>query len=166
MPTPTFSRSGHERSARRADERLHAEGRSERRDASLAHDPFPEITEQEAVRPMVAIERHATYVLARPSGRLDGQTTPACEAQILGQVGQKPNVMILDLGEVTYMASLGLRMVLLAAKRLKQAGGRLLVCALQPNVREVFEISGFSTIITTFENRGQALEHVSTEPAP
>ena len=54
---------------------------------------------------------------------------------------------MLDLGRLDYISSAGLRVVLIAAKRLKSVGGALVLCTLNPSVREVFEISGFASIL-------------------
>ena len=65
--------------------------------------------------------------------------------------------MVLDLARLDYISSAGLRVVLLLAKKLKQAGGALALCDIQPSVREVFEISGFLAILTVCDTRAQAV---------
>ncbi len=52
----------------------------------------------------------------------------------------------MDMAGVDYVASSGLRSRLIAAKQIKAAGHDLSLSCLQPSVREVFNISGFSTI--------------------
>ena len=51
----------------------------------------------------------------------------------------------------------GLRVVLVLAKRLKQERGRLVLCAMQPHVHEVFDISGFLAILDVQATRQEAL---------
>ncbi len=55
---------------------------------------------------------------------------------------------ILDLAGLAFTSSAGLRVFLALAKRIKTAGGQLVFCAVQPAVREVFEVSGFTRILT------------------
>ncbi len=57
-----------------------------------------------------------------------------------------------------YISSAGLRVLLAAAKQLKTADGELRICDLNEVVKEVFDISGFSTIFKIFENETEALD--------
>jgi anti-anti-sigma regulatory factor len=51
--------------------------------------------------------------------------------------------------------------VLMAAKRAKQAQGRLLLCGMRQHVREVFEISGFLQIIDSVADRSEGLRQLN-----
>jgi anti-anti-sigma factor len=65
--------------------------------------------------------------------------------------------LLLDFTELDYVSSAGLRVLLIAAKRVKACQGRLAICALRPDVLEVFEISGFTKIFSLYPTRAQAL---------
>ncbi len=67
----------------------------------------------------------------------------------------------MDLEQLAYISSAGLRVVLMAAKRAKQSGGRLLLCGLSPAVRELFEISGFLKILEVCADRAAASELIA-----
>jgi anti-anti-sigma factor len=67
---------------------------------------------------------------------------------------------VIDLGELDYISSAGLRVILATAKRLKEKEGKILLASLQDMVKEVFEISGFSAIIPIYESVESALNHV------
>ena len=99
-------------------------------------------------------------VLAAPEGRLDTAAAPAVEERLVALVGASS--VVLDLADVRFVSSAGLRVLLLAAKAAKAAGRGIAVCALQPGVREVFEISGFDRIIPAYATREQALAALST----
>jgi anti-sigma B factor antagonist len=60
--------------------------------------------------------------------------------------------------KLQYISSAGLRILLAAAKQLKAADGELRICDLNEVVKEVFDISGFSTIFKIFENETEALD--------
>ena len=62
--------------------------------------------------------------------------------------------------ELSYISSAGLRVVLVLAKRLKQAGGKLVIYGMQPHVREVFDISGFLAILNVTATRNEAVEQL------
>jgi anti-anti-sigma factor len=91
------------------------------------------------------------------SGRLDGTNSAAADAKLADAVGRSPT-LILDLGALDYISSAGLRVLLKAAKQAQTAKQKLLLAALQPAVKQVFEISGFSTLFATFADRDAALK--------
>jgi anti-sigma B factor antagonist/stage II sporulation protein AA (anti-sigma F factor antagonist) len=100
--------------------------------------------------------KQAGIPVLAPAGRLDTNTAPAFEAALLG-VLESSHRLIVDLAGVDYVSSAGLRVVLMGAKRARQAGGGLVLCGLDPNIREVFTVSGFLKILVTAESREQAL---------
>lgn len=65
--------------------------------------------------------------------------------------------LLIDLRELVYVSSAGLRVILMAAKRVRAKGGRIALCGLQPQVAEVFEISGFGAIVPIHADRESAL---------
>jgi len=70
---------------------------------------------------------------------------------------QDARAAILDLNGLDYISSAGLRVILLLAKNLKAKKGKLSLCSVSGPVKDVFMISGFSTIIPTHDNRASAL---------
>jgi anti-anti-sigma factor len=97
----------------------------------------------------------------RPKGRIDSATGPAFEKDVLGQIEAGERCMLLDFGELVYISSAGLRIVLLAAKRMKTVGGKLALCSLNSQIAEVFEISGFSRILDIHPTRDAALSKLA-----
>jgi anti-anti-sigma factor len=88
-------------------------------------------------------------------GRLDSATAPAAETRLLEMLAGGDRV-VADLGEVTYVSSAGLRVLLKAAKMARIAGGGFALAAPQPPVREVLEISGFDKILAIHPSRTEA----------
>ena len=78
------------------------------------------------------------------SGRVDTVTAPELEASL--KFGEATCV-VLDLGEVPYMSSAGLRLLLVAHKTMLGKGGNFHVANVQPAVKEVLDITGFSDIL-------------------
>lgn len=92
------------------------------------------------------------------AGNLDSNTSPRAQQaldRILAGGGRK---MVLDFTALDYISSAGLRVLLGTAKRLNGAGGALRLFGLNETVREVFEISGFSTILAVLTSEADALE--------
>lgn len=91
------------------------------------------------------------------AGNLDSNTSPQAQQAfdtILAAGGKK---IAVDFTALDYISSAGLRVLLGTAKRLNTAGGALRVFGLNDTVREVFEISGFSTILAVFPTEAEAL---------
>ena len=78
------------------------------------------------------------------SGRVDTVTAPELAAGL--NFGDAQSVVI-DLKDVPYMSSAGLRLLLTAHKTMLAKGGELQVANVQPSVREVLDITGFSDIL-------------------
>lgn len=79
------------------------------------------------------------------SGRVDTVTAPELEAGL--KFGDATCVVI-DLANVPYMSSAGLRLLLAAHKTMVGKGGELQIANVQEDVREVLDITGFSDILT------------------
>jgi anti-anti-sigma factor len=105
-------------------------------------------------------QRDGDLVTIGLKGRLDGTSAKGVEERMLQLIDAGARRLIIDLSELDYISSVGLRVFMMAAKRLKLVGGRMVVCALQPTVQEVFEIAGFNTIFGIFGDRQQALAGV------
>ena len=95
-----------------------------------------------------------------PVGRLDFDAAPGFQEaleRLLGGAGERPAAVIIDGTGLEYVSSAGLRAFLLAARAAQRSGISFALCALQPAVREVFELSGFSRIISVHPDRASAL---------
>ncbi|OIP00552.1 MAG: hypothetical protein AUJ98_06840 [Bacteroidetes bacterium CG2_30_33_31] len=85
-------------------------------------------------------------------GRLDtGNYEQASEA-INQKIDEGAKSIIADLSLMDYISSSGLRVFLMALKRLKALGGQIILCSIQPKIQEVFEISGFNTLFIITKN--------------
>lgn len=106
---------------------------------------------------MTAFEPVGDVLVVAPIGHINSENATALETELLQHVDQGHHRIVLDFGQVDYVSSAGLRVVLMLAKQLRQVAGRLVLSGLQPQVREVFDISGFLTILKVAETRAAAL---------
>lgn len=81
-----------------------------------------------------------------PEGRLDAVTVPAVEAVLNEHVEAGHSRLVIDLSGVTYVSSSGLRALLSARRRARAGGGDVVLCGMQPRVREIFEMVGFVSL--------------------
>jgi anti-anti-sigma factor len=91
------------------------------------------------------------------NGKLDTNTTPSAEAEINALLDAGAQKLLINFEQLTYISSSGLRLLLALAKRMKSAGGDLKVCSLNEMATEVFEVSGFSSILNVFASEADAL---------
>jgi anti-anti-sigma factor len=91
------------------------------------------------------------------TGRLDSATSSNLEKSLQNLFDTAGSRTLIDFAALDYISSAGLRVILMAAKRAKQAQGRLVLCNLQAHVKEVFEISGFLKILDLVDDRQAAL---------
>jgi anti-sigma B factor antagonist len=109
----------------------------------------------------ITTEMQGDIRVVRIHGRLDGTTMQAAESAFLPLLEQGDRRFVLDLADLEYISSAGLRFMLTAAKKTKAAGGKIALCGLRHNVYEVFEISGFLRIFAVFATREEATAHVA-----
>jgi anti-anti-sigma factor len=110
----------------------------------------------------ISTTSHGEAIVIAVSGRFDAETAPQFEAKILEQIASGQLRLIIDLGDLEYINSAGLRALLVAGKRLKPQGGRLLLAAPREPVRQVLQISGFSGIFETCATTKEALSRAGS----
>ena len=90
-------------------------------------------------------------------GELDTNSAPEAESQLKQFVEQGVKKILLNFEKLDFISSSGLRILLVTGQQLKVAGGQLKLCSLNETVQEVFDISGFSTLLDVFQNEADAL---------
>lgn len=91
-------------------------------------------------------ETNASTLKLTLTGRLDTTTAPLLEAELKQSV-KDTTELIFDFSGVEYISSAGLR-VLLAAQKVMNRQGSMKLIGVNPSVMEVFEITGFTDILT------------------
>ena len=99
-------------------------------------------------------------VFIETSGRMDASMAPNFEAQCQKWIDKGSVYIVADLEKMEYLSSAGLRSILLVSKKLKAAGGKLLFCHVHGSVKEIFDISGFSSMFEFYKSPEEALAHI------
>jgi anti-anti-sigma factor len=85
-------------------------------------------------------------------GQLDIAGVGEIETQFQGYcAGENPRVLV-DLSEVDFLASIGIRLLTLSAKSIASRGGRMVLFSPTPDVRNVLEITGTPAIIPVYDS--------------
>jgi anti-anti-sigma factor len=102
-------------------------------------------------------EKIGNAATIRITGRIDVETSRQFEETCNQWLAGGEKILILDFTQVRYISSLGLRCILSVGKKLDAGGGRLITCGLNAMVKEVFQVSGFDSIFSTFPTMTAAL---------
>jgi len=92
----------------------------------------------------LAIEEHANGVLIHVDGDIDTLTAPELQGCLSAQLKDNPQVFVIDMSDVRYISSMGLRVFLSHLKRVKAQGGSMVIAGAGQLVSDVFRMSGFS----------------------
>lgn len=95
-------------------------------------------------------------VVLSVDGRVDASNAAILEQKILAVIAAGENLLVIDCARLEYMSSAGLRVLLIAAKRLANTG-KLGVASLNNQIREVFDIAGFSSIFQIYGTQDEAV---------
>jgi anti-anti-sigma factor len=111
----------------------------------------------------VRSDRRGKVMVVATTGRIDFAGAEAFRHALFPHLercvsGGTP--LLLDLAGVDYISSAGLRELLIAAKRVAAGGGRMMVCSLQPMVKEVVRISRFDLVLHITDGADQALHQL------
>ena len=98
-----------------------------------------------------------TTVFIETSGRMDAAMAPNFEAQCRKWMDNGSTIIIADLEKLEYLSSAGLRSILLVSKQLKSAGGKLIFCNVRGAAKEIFDISGFTSMFEFYPSTEKAL---------
>lgn len=87
------------------------------------------------------IDQHGGKILRMDiKGELDTLTAPDCEREIFSAFRPSMEVLVLDMKELSYISSAGLRVLFKVAKQVKAAGARFALANCQPQIVKVFDI--------------------------
>ena len=114
----------------------------------------------------VSSRRFANAVVLAVAGRLDQDTCEAFRANLMTVVEEAAHdggAIVLDLSDLEYVSSAGLRCFVVASRQAKTQQGRIFVASLQPMVSEIFKLSHFNLLFQVFPTVLEALNTVSTE---
>jgi len=110
--------------------------------------------------------RLAEVVIATPVGRIDHASAEDFRlnlAPLLEHCSEGRDRVVLDFSAVEYISSVGLRVLMLAAKQVKAQKGAIVIAAMQPVVKEIFDISRFNYVFAAFPGLREAVADLSTQ---
>jgi len=105
----------------------------------------------------ISVQDYKRVSVIKVTGRVDSATAPDLEAALKKQLeGDKAHI-VMDLSEVEYMSSAGLRAMVSTLKAARRVSGDVRIAAASPRVEEVLHLAGLSSIFTMYGTREEAI---------
>ena len=106
----------------------------------------------------ISEDRNADAVIVALSGKLDATSAKKFEDKILSLINSGAQRLVVDLSQLDYVSSSGLRVFLVAAKRLQPTDGKFALCGMQDHIRQLFDLAGLSSILSIYGSRAEAVK--------
>lgn len=107
------------------------------------------------------VEGHDNVRIVEVSGRIAADTITQLEEALTAVVEEGFLNVVVDMGEVGYISSAGLRVFLTTLKAVKARQGKLVLANLNPNVAKVFKLAGFTKIFTIMDDVSSAVTEMA-----
>ena len=95
--------------------------------------------------------------ILKPAGHIDSGTAAAFELRLLQAIGADPVRLVVDMGRIASLSPVGLRVLLVATRQARLAGGRIVLAAMPASLRALFNDSGFSGLFEIHATAEDAL---------
>jgi len=106
----------------------------------------------------VQISTSADYTIVSVDGRIDTTNAGDFEKPMIEAIEGGSTKIILDCAGLNYISSSGLRVFLVIQKKLMALKGQFRLSNMQPGIKEIFDISGFSSIFSVFPDNDSAMK--------
>ncbi|PKM61348.1 MAG: anti-sigma factor antagonist [Firmicutes bacterium HGW-Firmicutes-4] len=96
----------------------------------------------------IEVKQDGEIFVVELEGRMDTNTSPEFQKEMEAYYTKQGFNMILDFDKLDFVSSAGLRVLLLIQKKSKALSGSLVIKNVKPEIQEVFDMTGFSDILT------------------
>jgi anti-anti-sigma factor len=104
--------------------------------------PLPAHEDPRNIDKSVESRRNGTVMIVTPQARFDTNSAPGIERILMDHIGQGERQIVLDLSRISYISSIGLRVILKAVKAMTRTDGEMVLCGGNDHVRTVLQLSG------------------------
>ena len=105
--------------------------------------------------------KEGSVTILQPIGRIDSNTATDLENALLNLLENQENKIVINLDSVDYISSAGLRIFLMAGKKLKTLDGSFVLANMNEHIKEVFDISGFTQIFNIAPDNASAIKEIT-----
>lgn len=114
-----------------------------------------QVIDGDSAFPVRPLDNNAAVV--SPSGRLDSNTSPVLDHILNAQLQRGVTWLFVDMSDVEYIASSGLKVLVSAWRRAREDSGDVILSGLQPRIVEILEMVGFDMLFQIFTDLNEAL---------
>lgn len=108
----------------------------------------------------VAVKKINNVTIIELNGELDSNAAQQVQTQILS-LATKNSRILLDMTDVNYMSSAGLRLLLLLYRQIREQVGNIAIVGLNDDVKDVMAITGFIDFFAIFDTRNAGMQALS-----
>lgn len=105
----------------------------------------------------ITSERKGSVLVIGPEGRLDATNSNEMMDKLMAAFDAGDHHIVVDLGQLEYISSAGLRSLLVGAKRASAEGGKIVISRPEDYIKEVFDAAGFSAIFSIYASTEEAI---------
>lgn len=105
-------------------------------------------SERKGTKMKIEVKQDGGIFVVELEGRMDTNTSPEFQKEMEAYYSKEGFNMILDFDKLDFVSSAGLRVLLLIQKKSKALNGNLVIKNVKPEIQEVFDMTGFSDILT------------------
>jgi anti-anti-sigma factor len=95
----------------------------------------------------------AEVKVVRPAGILDSTKAGQFRSEINEMINKGAKLLLIDLGDVTFMDSSGLGALVIALKTVQSTGGKLYVCSINEQIKILFELTSMDQVFEVFASQ-------------
>ncbi len=94
--------------------------------------------------------REGSILVIGVEGRLDHSGAAAFQELAVQHIREGVRSIVVDFGGTSFVASMGIRAIIVPSQEMSKAGGRFGIAGLSPQVRQLFEIAGLLTVFKAY----------------
>lgn len=106
----------------------------------------------------IKVENNDNYALVSLDGKLDSVSSGETENKLKEIMSGEQKTILINMENMKYISSAGLRVLLIMAKKAKAAQSRLILSSLIPEVKDVFNISGLANLFEIHDSVEEAVK--------
>ncbi|MFB2935904.1 STAS domain-containing protein [Aerosakkonemataceae cyanobacterium BLCC-F154] len=109
---------------------------------------------------------HPDVKIIQPSGILDSLKGTKFREEVTNLIDNKAKIILVDFQDVTFMDSSGLGALVLALKTVRASGAKIFICAINDQVKMLFELTSMDKVFQIFPNRQEFINQLDSIAIP
>jgi anti-anti-sigma factor len=105
----------------------------------------------------IGLEQHRGVPVVTPQGRMDAAFAPELERVLLGLIEAGNRYLVVEMKNITYISSPGLKTLVTAWRSARERNGDLVLCSLAERVMGIFEMVGFIRVFEIYDDCADAI---------